>query len=69
MADQEWEKLSDKELVRNAFSGEGERFAEMMRRLRVSNDKVARVNFWLTVALLIFAALQLFVTIIQLRVH
>jgi hypothetical protein len=63
MADQDWEKLSDKELIREAFSGHGERFAEMTRRLKNSNERLAKVGIALTAVLVIAAVLDLYLRI------
>ena len=60
MAGQELEKMSDKELIPGAFSGNGERFAELTRRLKKSNERLTMVNIFLTIALLVVAVLEFF---------
>jgi hypothetical protein len=60
MADQDLDKLSDKELVHEAFSGHGERFAELTRRLKHSNEFLARVIIVLTVVLVFVGLVDLY---------
>ena len=60
MGDEQWGKLKDTELVTKAFSGNGEAAVEMMLRLKKSNECLAVVNIFLTLALLIVAVIQFF---------
>ncbi len=63
MADQNLAQLSDKELVREAFSGHGERFAELTRRLKHSNEFLAKVIIVLTVVLIIVGVVDLYLRV------